>query len=154
MNRRRNSAWPDRIARQSREFRNRTRKGGGVNRAYANVVEALRASGTCRTRLILNTCFLVLAGSTPTRREWSLYGIVLSLSLPLLPFASISLERCDCETSRGLYRFLPNVLHLSDPGTIGFWDIEHRCLDERDASLSSCLSSPINGFPTSRVIHG
>lgn len=41
--------------------------------AYANRVEALRATGTCRTLLILNTCFLVLAGSTPTRGEWSLY---------------------------------------------------------------------------------
>lgn len=48
-------------------------------------VEALQASGTCRTLLILNTCSLVLAGSTPTRGEWSLYGIPLPLSLSLPP---------------------------------------------------------------------
>ena len=66
----------------------------------------------------------------------------LLLFLPLLLFASISLERCDCETSRGLYRFLPNVPHLSDPGTIGFWG-HWASMPGRDASLSSCLSSSV-----------
>ena len=70
-----------RVSRGERERENRD----GVNRAYANPVEALRASGTCRTLLILNTCSLVLAGSTPTRGEWSLYGIPLPLSLSLPP---------------------------------------------------------------------
>ena len=91
----RNSALWSRIAVSRISQSNTERR--GVNRAYANVVEALRTSSTCRSRLILNTCFLVLAGSTPTRREWSLYGIVslpsshslsLSLSLYLRVFCS------------------------------------------------------------------
>lgn len=36
----------------------------------------LASSGTCRARLILNTCFLVLAGPVPMRREWSLCSIM------------------------------------------------------------------------------
>lgn len=34
------------------------------------------SSGTCRARLILNTCFLVLAGPVPMRGEWSLCSIM------------------------------------------------------------------------------
>lgn len=68
--------------------------------AYANRVEALRATGTCRTLLILNTCFLVLAGSTPTRGEWSLYTAIP----PIFLFAAISLPRSaePCFVSNGL----------------------------------------------------
>lgn len=91
-----------RVSRGERERENRD----GVNRAYANPVEALQASGTCRTLLILNTCSLVLAGSTPTRGEWSLYGIPLPLSPSLSPHPAhlsirghFSPERNrDCET--------------------------------------------------------
>lgn len=45
-------------------------------RAYANLLGLLSSSGTCRARLILNTCFLVLPGSAPVRGEWSLCSIM------------------------------------------------------------------------------
>lgn len=81
--------------------------------AYANRVEALRATGTCRTLLILNTCFLVLAGSTPTRGEWSLYTATpphLSIRGHFSPAIGRALlrferfERIEISTLRPLYR--------------------------------------------------
>lgn len=87
----------------------------GVNRAYADPAEALQASGTCRTLLISNTCSLVLAGSTPTRGEWSLYDI-LSPHPAVFLFAAISLPNRET----GLLCTSSLVLHVL--ATIGFRD--------------------------------
>lgn len=48
----------------------------------------LASSGTCRARLILNTCFLVLAGPVPMRGEWSLCSIMPYRNVQRLPRTS------------------------------------------------------------------
>ncbi|KAL2736004.1 hypothetical protein V1478_002688 [Vespula squamosa] len=45
----------------------------------------LASSGTCRAQLILNTCFLVLAGSVPSCGEWSLWNIVALVRTSYVP---------------------------------------------------------------------
>lgn len=110
----------------SREFRGEKR--GGVNRAYANPVEALQASGTCRTLLILNTCFLVLAGSAPTRGEWSLYAILPSLSLSLYPppiFLFVAISLSNCETGLLCISSLTSQCSTFKRPTIGFREALH-----------------------------